>query len=102
MYLRRCSSFASANGPDRFVGEDNVLPRFDLVRDCLGLAVDDSFSLTSLAFVQLLANASDDLQAGFQGMDAFVGYQLCENSMENIPFRKIHFTASSLRTSFMT
>jgi hypothetical protein len=58
---------ASANGPDRLVGNDDLTPVRDLGLESLQLLADDLNGLASLTLLEGLAAAPDDTNAGLSG-----------------------------------
>lgn len=94
--LFRRGGLACTDGPDWLVGDDDVVPLDALVDDSLQLAevhlkpiflvqsyINKYFivkkyllGLSSLAFLEKLSDAEDDLQTILQGMNSLVGDQL--------------------------
>lgn len=66
---------AGTDGPDGLVGDNNVGPVADLVGVRAHLASNHFVGVASLALLQGLANAGNDLEASGQGMRGLLGDQ---------------------------
>ncbi len=56
-------SFASSNGPDWLVCQDDIVPVVDFILDCVKLSLDDFNGFVLLSFGQSFSKAEDDFQA---------------------------------------
>ena len=70
------SDFAGSDGPDGLVGQDDLAPVRDLISDGFELGETDLLSLSGFPFLQLLADAGNDVESGVQGELNFVTDQL--------------------------
>lgn len=61
------SDLAGTNGPDWLVGNDDLAPVLDLLRDGGQLGSDDVDGLAGLALLEGLANAEDDTETTVEG-----------------------------------
>jgi hypothetical protein len=66
----RCLRF---NAPDGLVGNDNLAPVLDLVRDSLELLGDDLDGLASLTLLQALTAAQNDAKTVVDGILCLAG-----------------------------
>lgn len=83
------SDLAGSDGPDGFVGNDNVLPvlLLDGGGNGLELALDDIVGDVLLALLEGLTDTSDDLEARVEGRLDLVSYELVRVAEERAALR---------------